>query len=72
MPDRSHLTVVLALAACALLAVLLGLAVTPWALVALPFCLVGGVGAWTGMSLDAFTEAVTDDDPGRGVPGLLP
>lgn len=72
MPDRRHLLVVLALATVAGLAVLLALSVTPWALIALPFCLVGGVGAWSGMSLERFFDAVSDDDPGRGVAGLLP
>jgi hypothetical protein len=63
---------VLAFASTALVAVVLALAATPWALAALPFCLVGGIAAWKGLRLQDLLDAAGDDDPGRGVPGLLP
>ncbi|MCW2678896.1 MAG: hypothetical protein JWM62_297 [Frankiales bacterium] len=74
MPDRRHLLVVSALSVVALLALVLAVTVTAWALAALPFCVVGAFGAWIGLDLGRFADAVgfTDDDAGRGVPGMLP
>ena len=67
-----HRLVAIVLAVVAAVAVVLALTVTPWALLALPFCLVGGTAAWQGVSGEAFLAATGDDDAGRGVPGLLP
>lgn len=61
-------------ASVAALAVLLAPVLSPWTLLALPLCLVAGFGAFVGLDLDRFSQAVgfADDDLGRGTPGLLP
>jgi hypothetical protein len=69
-----NVPVLLALTATAVAAVVVGLTLTAWALLALPVCLVGGYAAWLGLDLDRFLSAVTfpDEDTGRGPAGMLP
>jgi hypothetical protein len=70
---RPRYGLVLTSVAAAALAVLIGVAVSPWALWVLPIALIIGICAWNGLTL-AQTWAGLDDgsgpDPGRGPAGL--
>lgn len=70
---RPRYGLVLASVAAALLAGLVGAAVTPWALWVLPFAVILGICAWRGLTLAqtwAGLDASSDEDPGRGPAGL--
>lgn len=66
----------LATAVCGLLvilAVLLGVVISLWFLVAVPFALLAGYGTWVGLSNDEIFDALdVGDDPGAGTPGMTP
>ena len=55
-------------------AVVVAMAVTAWALVVVPFALVLGVAAWNGIGARRVLDLLGDssDDPGRGPAGLTP
>ena len=60
--------------AVAVLALVLAVSVSWWALVVLPFALVVGVAAWNGIGVATTLHALGDssNDPGSGPAGLTP
>ena len=70
----SHRLVALLCGVVVLVAVVLAMTVSAWALVVVPFALVIGIASWRGVSVGRTLDVLGDsgNDPGSGPAGIMP